>query len=330
MVSPKSLWCSRGWGCTLSPSPVCRVPMGQQRGQRVSLWRQVLHAGCWWLLSLSRMVLRGLWWLWRLAWCLLICYKSCWDHIFQATEEVMAPLCPPHPLGALESSEPREGVLVGGPAVPKGLWVPSAWHSPGTPLPGTPQAGAAVAVSVLGVSGGFQLSTDLGVRLERGREGSEEEEEEEEDGDSMNALDAGQAGQRSCGEAVLGRLEALEADVRYLCTELGAEKLLWSSRFLELLQEQQSLRQRLQERPWRWDRGNSPELLGDTEEQSGSEGESPGMPTDTVPAASVPPGGGGRAQGLGTGSYSQQGSVLSGSRRAHTASPSARELMQGE
>lgn len=47
------------------------------------------------------------------------------------------------------------------------------------------------------------------------------------------------------GEAVLGRLEALEADVQFLCTELGAEKLLWSSRFLELLQEQQGLRQRV-------------------------------------------------------------------------------------
>lgn len=46
-------------------------------------------------------------------------------------------------------------------------------------------------------------------------------------------------------EAVLGRLEALEADVRFLCTELGAEKLLWSSRFLELLREQQSLHQRV-------------------------------------------------------------------------------------
>lgn len=104
------------------------------------------------------------------------------------------------------------------------------------------------------------------------------------------------------GEAMLGRLEALEADVRFLCTELGAEKLLWSSRFLELLQEQQSLRQRvsalglpggaslgvpaptaphpllqLQELPWRWNRGDSPELLGEAEDQSasGSEGESP-------------------------------------------------------
>lgn len=49
-------------------------------------------------------------------------------------------------------------------------------------------------------------------------------------------------------EAVLGRLEALEADVRFLCTELGAEKLLWSSRFLELLREQQTLRQRVSAR----------------------------------------------------------------------------------
>ncbi|XP_009469259.1 PREDICTED: chromatin modification-related protein MEAF6 [Nipponia nippon] len=76
-------------------------------------------------------------------------------------------------------------------------------------------------------------------------------------------------------EAVLGRLEALEADVRFLCTELGAEKLLWSSRFLELLQEQQGLRQR--ERPWRWDSGDSPELPGEAEDQSasGSERQSP-------------------------------------------------------
>lgn len=52
--------------------------------------------------------------------------------------------------------------------------------------------------------------------------------------------------QRSnASEAMLQRLEALEADVRFLCTELGAEKLLWSSRFLELLREQQSLHQRV-------------------------------------------------------------------------------------
>ncbi|XP_069658949.1 uncharacterized protein [Haliaeetus albicilla] len=85
------------------------------------------------------------------------------------------------------------------------------------------------------------------------------------------------AERQRCGdasEAMLERLEALEADVRFLCTELGAEKLLWSSRFLELLQEQQGLRQR--ERPRWWDSGDSPELLGEAEDQSasGSEGES--------------------------------------------------------
>ncbi|XP_052667142.1 uncharacterized protein LOC128152655 isoform X7 [Harpia harpyja] len=84
------------------------------------------------------------------------------------------------------------------------------------------------------------------------------------------------AERQRCGDAMLERLEALEADVRFLCTELGAEKLLWSSRFLELLREQQGLRQRLQERPRRWDSGDSPELLGEAEDQSasGSEGES--------------------------------------------------------
>ncbi|KAM7029510.1 uncharacterized protein M8220_013857 isoform 2-T3 [Acridotheres tristis] len=56
--------------------------------------------------------------------------------------------------------------------------------------------------------------------------------------------------------------------------QLGAEKLLWSSRFLELLREQQSLRQR--ELPWQWNSGDSPDLLGEAEDQSasGSEGES--------------------------------------------------------
>lgn len=108
---------------------------------------------------------------------------------------------------------------------------------------------------------------------------------------------------REASEAALGRLEALEADVRFLCTELGAEKLLWSSRFLELLREQQGLRQRvsaprggspgpwappatralsqLQEHPLQWD---SPELPGDVEEPnaSGSEGEGPaGMSGDS-------------------------------------------------
>lgn len=46
---------------------VCRVPMGRQ-SPAVPRWRQLLRAGCWWLLSLSGMMLRGLRWLWRLAW----------------------------------------------------------------------------------------------------------------------------------------------------------------------------------------------------------------------------------------------------------------------
>ncbi|XP_053942657.1 uncharacterized protein LOC128854313 isoform X5 [Cuculus canorus] len=62
--------------------------MGRQRAQPVPGWRQLLCAGCWWLLSLSGMVLQGLRWLWKLAWFLLICYKSCWDSAFQTTEEL--------------------------------------------------------------------------------------------------------------------------------------------------------------------------------------------------------------------------------------------------
>ncbi|KAL9825091.1 uncharacterized protein GJ701_014731 [Geothlypis trichas] len=122
--------------------------------------------------------------------------------------------------------------------------------------------------------GAFQVTEELGTALQLRLEGSEEEEE---DVDSDSAWELGRTGQwRGQGsEAVLGRLEALEADVRFLCTELGAEKLLWSSRFLELLREQQSLRQRLQELPW--NTGDSPELLGEAEDPSasGSEGESP-------------------------------------------------------
>ncbi|XP_048182836.1 uncharacterized protein LOC125337316 isoform X3 [Corvus hawaiiensis] len=126
--------------------------------------------------------------------------------------------------------------------------------------------------------GAFQVTEELGTALQLRLEGSEEEE----DGDSDSALEPGQTvvGLQQHGdasEAMLRRLEALEADVRFLCTELGAEKLLWSSRFLELLREQQSLHQRLQELPWQWNRGDSPELLGEAEDQSasGSEGESP-------------------------------------------------------
>lgn len=42
--------------------------MGRQRGPPVPRWRQLLRAGCRWLLSLSGTVLQGLWWLWRLVW----------------------------------------------------------------------------------------------------------------------------------------------------------------------------------------------------------------------------------------------------------------------
>ncbi|XP_041871282.1 uncharacterized protein LOC121658436 isoform X3 [Corvus kubaryi] len=126
--------------------------------------------------------------------------------------------------------------------------------------------------------GAFRVTEELGTALQLRLEGNEEEE----DGDSDSALEPGQTvvGLQQHGdasEAMLRRLEALEADVRFLCTELGAEKLLWSSRFLELLREQQSLHQRLQELPWQWNRGDSPELLREAEDQSasGSEGESP-------------------------------------------------------
>ncbi|XP_053854853.1 uncharacterized protein LOC128819000 isoform X4 [Vidua macroura] len=120
--------------------------------------------------------------------------------------------------------------------------------------------------------GAFQVTEELGTALQLRLEGREEEENV----DSDSAWESGQTGQwQQHGEAMLGRLEALEADVRFLCTELGAEKLLWSSRFLELLREQQSLHQR--ELLWRWNSGDSPELLGEAENQSasGSEGESP-------------------------------------------------------
>lgn len=45
--------------------------------------------------------------------------------------------------------------------------------------------------------------------------------------------------------AVLERLMGLEAEVKYVSTELRAEKLLWSSRYLELLREQQELREQV-------------------------------------------------------------------------------------
>ncbi|XP_041273456.1 uncharacterized protein LOC121342823 isoform X2 [Onychostruthus taczanowskii] len=193
---------------------------------------------------------------------LLMCYKSCWDGAFQVTEEVT-------PGG-------RDRAALHPPGELSPVTAPAGWHRGGSPG----RAGARghwaqlpLDLRAPTIRVGFQLGTALQLRLE----GSEEEEEKDVDSDS--AWEPGRTGQWHGGasEAMLGRLEALEADVRFLCTELGAEKLLWSSRFLELLREQQSLRQRLQELPWRWNSGDSPELLGEAEDQSasGSEGESP-------------------------------------------------------
>ncbi|KAM6235478.1 uncharacterized protein M6G45_013697 [Spheniscus humboldti] len=176
---------------------------------------------------------------------LLICYKSWWDGAFQVTEELSTTLRLRLESGS-EGSEEEDGGST------------SALES--------------------GQAGGYPAwrCGQVGVSLVQrpGRAGVVERWREQRCG-ARAAAEQQRPGDTS--EAVLGRLEALEADVRFLCTELGAEKLLWSSRFLELLQEQQGLRQRLQERPWQWDSSDSPELPGETEDQSacGSEGESP-------------------------------------------------------
>ncbi|CAM4654992.1 unnamed protein product [Lepidochelys olivacea] len=67
--------------------------------------------------------------------------------------------------------------------------------------------------------------------------------------------------------AVLERLMGLEAEVKYVSTELRAEKLLWSSRYLELLREQQELREQVQE----WGRSQGPEAKDTLEMQSKAE-----------------------------------------------------------
>ncbi|XP_075030000.1 uncharacterized protein LOC142093027 isoform X2 [Calonectris borealis] len=190
--------------------------MGRQRGPPVPRWRQLLCVGCWWLLSLSGTALQGLRWLWRLAWYLLICYKSCWDGAFQVTEELGTALQMRLESGS-EGSEEDGGST-------------SALESEqagGCPARRCGQAGVSL-VQRLGRAGvvGHWREQSCGARA---------------------VAEQWQRGDAS--EAVLGRLEALEADVRFLCTELGAEKLLWSSRFLELLQEQQGLRQRVSP-PW--------------------------------------------------------------------------------
>nr|XP_025046019.1 uncharacterized protein LOC112547616 [Pelodiscus sinensis] len=66
---------------------------------------------------------------------------------------------------------------------------------------------------------------------------------------------------------VLDRLVGLEAEVKYVSTELRAEKLLWSSRYLELLREQQALRDWFQE----WGRSRKLEAKDSLEMQSNAE-----------------------------------------------------------
>ncbi|KAM9533325.1 uncharacterized protein ACIB01_013805 isoform 2-T3 [Guaruba guarouba] len=82
--------------------------MGRQRSAAVPRWRQLLRAGCRWLLSLSGTALWGLQWLWRLTWYLLIFYKSCWDITFQVTEELSAALRLRLESGSEESEEEEE------------------------------------------------------------------------------------------------------------------------------------------------------------------------------------------------------------------------------
>lgn len=217
---------------------------------------------------------------------------------FQFAEEVKPPFPPPPPphtpSGAHRGSpavETRSDAVLGGRRVPMGR---TQWGS---------------------VHGAFQL-----LRVDHDSEASEEEEdgaavlEPEQTGGCRGAggaLVPAQLDQssdawavlelqrlRDANEATLGRLEALEDDVRFLCTELGAEKLLWSSRFLELLREQQELRQRvgtpagssgsLEGSPFtpstvthtlfqvlQRDSRDSPELPGEAEELNGNEGEDP-------------------------------------------------------
>ncbi|XP_060640004.2 uncharacterized protein [Anolis sagrei] len=92
---------------------------------------------------------------------------------------------------------------------------------------------------------------------------------------------------QASSNAALGRLSALESGVRYLSQELRSERLLWSSRYLELLREQQGLAvqlQRQEQRLWPLDleglSGVPQEMLSqrwDPPEEE--EEEDPGHPT---------------------------------------------------
>ncbi|KAM4758177.1 uncharacterized protein ACIQIH_018385 [Cyanocitta cristata] len=296
----------------VSPGP--QGAMGRQRAPPGPCWRRLLRAGCWWLLSLCGTALRGLRGLWSLTWVGTslgtsphLCRLQTWRAGGAGAGELWGASAVPLVLGLWFVAT---GAAGGGQCVTTapgssaaalapssrgaGPWLKAlcgcAHQEPwghGDSAPGSALHRAGVSRPLPQVllicykscwDGAFQVTEELGTALQLRLEGSEEEE----DGDSDSALEPGQTvvGLQQRGdasEAMLRRLEALEADVRFLCTELGAEKLLWSSRFLELLREQQSLHQRLQELPWQWNRGDSPELLGEAEDQSasGSEGESP-------------------------------------------------------
>ncbi|XP_072835726.2 uncharacterized protein LOC110082782 isoform X3 [Pogona vitticeps] len=98
--------------------------------------------------------------------------------------------------------------------------------------PGTKSPGCAPLLLADHVGGPLLLQALLGSPLPPGAAGAEEQE-------VPNRPASGHGG-------LLSRLSRLEAEVQYLSQELRAEKLLWSSRYLELLREQQGLLAQLQ------------------------------------------------------------------------------------
>ncbi|KAJ7304468.1 hypothetical protein JRQ81_012032 [Phrynocephalus forsythii] len=78
------------------------------------------------------------------------------------------------------------------------------------------------------------------LRLHARRPGGQVDAEQVEEGPAGAGLP------RGLRVPLLSRVSKLEAEVQYLSQELRAEKLLWSSRYLELLREQQGLLVQLQ------------------------------------------------------------------------------------
>ncbi|XP_075764634.1 uncharacterized protein LOC112547616 [Pelodiscus sinensis] len=113
---------------------------------------------------------------------------------------------------------------------------------------------------------GLQVSAALGSWLESCSEACEEGGTHTPDPELQQA-GAGPGELHHANPVVLDRLVGLEAEVKYVSTELRAEKLLWSSRYLELLREQQALRDWFQE----WGRSRKPEAKDSLEMQSNAE-----------------------------------------------------------